>query len=194
MSLDPLFFVNSIFLGAGLSMDAFSVSVADGLAEPSMKRGKRLLIAGTYALFQAAMPLLGWVFVRGLSESFAAFSKAIPYIALVLLSAIGIKMIIDGIRNKGEEKRGGKLAFGTLVLQGVATSIDALSVGFTIAEYTATGAIVSAIIIAAVTFGLCVIALLIGKKIGEKIMGKATAIGGAILILIGIEIFLRGIL
>lgn len=189
-----LFILNSVLLGVGLAMDAFSVSLANGLNEPDMKRRKFFLIAGTFAFFQAFMPMTGWVCVHTIVTVFRAFERFIPWIALVLLLFIGGKMIFDGIAKKdgGEEAVG--VGFGALMLQGIATSIDALSVGFTIAEYELPAALAASLIIAGVTFIICAAGLAIGRKFGTKLADKAQILGGIILIGIGIEIFVTGIL
>lgn len=205
--VDFLFFFNSALLGVGLAMDAFSVSAANGLAEPNMKKSKEFSISGTFAFFQFLMPMLGWVLVRFAAEQFTAFQKAVPYIALVLLLFIGGKMLYEGIKNKGDDDINGengekgeettavtKLTLLRLLVQGIATSIDALSVGFTIAEYKVTEALVCSAIVAAVTFGICVAGTYIGKKFGTKLAGKATILGGVILIIIGLEIFIKGVI
>lgn len=191
MELNLLFFLNSALLGVGLAMDAFSVSLANGLNEPVMKREKMCGIAGIFAFFQAFMPMVGWVCVRTIAQTFQAFEKCIPWIALLLLLFIGGKMLLDGIRNNPEESEATGVGIGALLVQGVATSIDALSVGFTIAEYGLMMASVCALIIAAVTFIICMAGLIIGKKFGTKLSNKATIFGGIILIVIGIEIFVR---
>ncbi|MBQ0001932.1 MAG: manganese efflux pump [Treponema sp.] len=194
MNYDAAFFINSILLGVGLAMDAFSVSLANGLNEPKMKAGRMSLIAGVFAIFQAAMPMIGWTCVHTVVQYFSAFEKFIPWIALILLLYIGGKMLIEGIKGGDETEEGVKnLAFGALMVQGVATSIDALSVGFTIADYNFMMALVCALIIAIVTFGICIAGLIIGKKVGTKIAGKANILGGVILIGIGIEIFVKGV-
>ena len=95
---DFTFFFNSILLGVGLAMDAFSVSLANGLNEPKMKGAKMFAIAGIFSLLQFLMPLIGWLCIHTVAEHFALFEKAVPYIALVLLSYIGIHMIIEGIK------------------------------------------------------------------------------------------------
>ena len=139
------------------------------------------------------MPLIGWICVRTVVQYFSAFEKFIPWIALVLLLFIGVKMLIDGAKNKdGEQKPA--LGIGALLLQGVATSIDALSVGFTISHYVFWQALVAVLVIMAITFGICLAGVFLGKKFGTKLAGKATIIGGIIIIAIGIEIFLTGIL
>ena len=190
MTFSFLFIFNSVLFGVGLAMDAFSVSLANGLREPDMPASRGLLIAGTFGLFQTAMPLLGWFCVHSIAEAFQAFQRFIPWIALALLVFIGVKMILEGIRGSEEA---GSLKGVALFVQGIATSIDALSVGFTIAEYTLVFALTESLIIGLVTFGLCVIAVRLGGKIGARLSGKAPIVGGIILILIGIEIFVTGI-
>ena len=189
MNLGIIFFVNSILLGVGLAMDAFSVSLANGLNEPKMKGAKMCGIAAVFAVFQAVMPLIGWICVHTVAQYFTAFEKLIPWIALILLAFIGGKMLIEGIRSKNEDKPESAVGFAALMLQGIATSIDALSVGFTIADYNLPTALICVLIIAAVTFVICVAGLAIGKKFGTKLSGKAAILGGVILIAIGIEIF-----
>ena len=181
MTLGFAFFLNSVLFGVGLAMDAFSVSVANAIADPDMKFAQRLRIAGCFALFQILMPLLGWLCVRSIAESFTAFQKFIPWIALGLLLYIGGKMLLEGVRGGAEDETEEKksLGRGTLLLQGVATSIDALSVGFTIEEYPFSAA-------------LCLCGLFLGRTIGRKLDRIAPILGGLILIGIGVEIFLTG--
>ena len=186
------FVINSILLGVGLAMDAFSVSIANGLNEPHMRRRREVLIAGTYAFFQFLMPVIGWFCVHELVRQFRVFERFIPWIALALLLWIGGKMIWEGLRKKTEEAPPA-VSLKDLMIQGVATSIDALSVGFTIAEYTFVFALTEALIIGVVTFGICMAGLQFGRKIGAKFSGKAPVIGGVILILIGLEIFITGL-
>ena len=181
-----LFFVfNSVLLGVGLAMDAFSVSLANGLNEPAMHKKKMCVIAGTFGFFQALMPMIGWVCVHTIIEYFKMFEKFIPWIALILLLFIGGKMVKEGIQDGAEEVEKAKVGALALLIQGIATSIDALSVGFTIAEYD--------FIMAAVTFVISFTGLILGKKCGTKFSNKATILGGAILIAIGIEIFVSGV-
>ena len=186
--------ITGILLGLGLAMDAFSVSLANGLNAPCMKLPKMSMIAGIFAGFQALMPLLGWVCIHTVAEKFSAFEKVIPWIALILLCWIGGKMLWEGIRNDDENEESdcaGKLTLGALLIQGVATSIDALSVGFTIAHYNLLQALVCALLIAAVTFVICMGGLYIGKKFGTKLANKASILGGVILIGIGLWIFFK---
>ena len=146
-----VFFLNSVLLGVGLAMDAFSVSMANGLHDPTIV------------------------------ELFASFETLIPWIALALLGYIGGKMLLDGIRGE-EAEEAAQLSAGALFMQGIATSIDALSVGFTISEYGWMMALTAAIIIAVVTFFICMAGLRIGKKFGTQLSGKANILGGVILI------------
>ncbi len=192
MELNFTFFFTSIMLGVGLAMDAFSVSLANGLNEPKMKLPKTFGIAGMFAFFQALMPLIGWLCIHTIAQYFSAFEKLIPWIALALLGYIGGKMLIEGIKNKDCtcDCENQSLGFIALVVQGIATSIDALSVGFTIATYDFKAAILSALTIAIVTFFICFAGIFIGKKVGTKLAGKAGIFGGAILIFIGLEIFI----
>ena len=193
MEWSMMFVFNSILLGVGLAMDAFSVSMANGLNEPKMKTGKMCGIAGVFAGFQFAMPMIGWICVHTIIQYFTAFGKFIPWIALVLLAYIGGKMLYEGIQNKDSDEEKPSLGIGALVIQGIATSIDALSVGFTIAAYGWLMAFVAALIVAVVTFVICMAGLVIGKKFGTKLSNKAQILGGSILIVIGIEIFITGV-
>ncbi len=207
------FFFNSIFLGVGLAMDAFSVSIVNGLSESGMRVAKMLKVSGVYAFFQFLMPMIGWICVHTVVEKFTAFEPLIPWIALILLVFIGGKMLLEGLGiiggGEGPEPVGetsprgddcglmmGKavnLTLQLLLIQGIATSIDALSVGFTIAKYGAFMALVCSVIIALVTWILCMTGLKIGIRVGEKFSCHATVFGGIVLIFIGIEIFFRGV-
>lgn len=196
-----LFFFNSILIGVGLAMDAFSVSLANGLNEPDMPFKKMLGAAAIFGLFQGMMPLIGWFCVHSMAEAFSFFEALVPWIALGLLGFIGGKMLYEGIREYRCRTAGGeecpipkRLGLSALLVQGVATSIDALSVGFTISDYNAIQAVVCALIIAIVTLGICAVGIHIGKKFGNAIAGRSAILGGAILIFIGIEIFITSFL
>ena len=193
MKWNVLFFFNSIMLGVGLAMDAFSVSLANGLNEPEMKGKKMYGIAGVFAFFQALMPMVGWICVHTIVQYFRAFEKFIPWIALLLLTLIGGNMLAEGIKKQEEEVKEKKLGMAVLLMQGIATSIDALSVGFTISEYGFFMALACALIIAIVTFVICMTGLLIGKKFGTGFSKRAVILGGVILISIGLEIFITGL-
>lgn len=174
-------------------MDAFSVSLANGLNDPKMRKTRMCQIAGVFAFFQALMPMAGWFCVHTIVEKFKIFEKFIPWIALALLGYIGINMIISGNKGEDPEEVNERLTLSALLIQGVATSIDALSVGFTISEYGLAMALLCALLIAAVTFIICMGGLIIGKTAGTKLSGKATILGGVILIIIGLEIFITGV-
>ncbi len=184
------FFFNSILLGIGLAMDAFSVSLANGLNEPKMKRARMSGVAGIFALFQFAMPMIGWICVRTVARYFGVFEKSIPWIALVLLGFIGTKMLYESIKSDECEEEKPAVSLTGLIVQGIATSIDALSVGLTICDHNFTEALVACLLIGTVTFFICFSGIAIGKKAGTKLANKAGILGGAILIFIGLEIFI----
>ena len=190
MNIGFTFFFQSILLGIGLAMDAFSVSLANGLNEPCMKTRRACGIAGIFALFQFAMPMIGWICVSTIADYFKTFEKFIPWIALALLGYIGGKMLYEGIKGGDAEDEKAAATFGALLVQGVATSIDALSVGFTIAHYNLAEALLSCLLIGVVTFFICFAGIAIGKKAGTKLANKAGILGGCILIFIGLEIFI----
>lgn len=203
--------ITSVLLGVGLAMDAFSVSIANGLADSGMKKGRMLSIAGTFAGFQFMMPMIGWLLVTEAVKVFKWFSPLIPWIALILLLIIGGGLLKDGIAELRESRDGSaggndggeaaaekddspmKLTFAALMMQGVATSIDALSVGFTTAHYDTLQALLSSLIIGVVTLFICLGGLRIGRRLGELLAGRASILGGLILIGIGLEIWIKGV-
>ena len=189
MEWNLVFFINSLLLGFGLAMDAFSVSLANGLREPDMNAGTMCAISGVFAFFQALMPMIGWLCIHTVVQSFRSFEVLIPWIALALLSYIGGKMLWDSLKKQESQEQPNHLTPLTLLIQGIATSIDALSVGFTIAEYDRIAALASSVIIAAVTFSICITGIAVGKRAGIHLANKAGILGGMILILIGLEIF-----
>ena len=190
MNLDFTFFFNSILLGIGLAMDAFSVSLANGLNEPCMAKKRILGMASIFASFQFVMPMIGWIFVSTLAEYFSVFQQFIPWIALVLLCYIGGKMLYEGIKCGDCEECKTSATLSALLVQGIATSIDALSVGFTISEYNIGEALLSTALIGVVTLFICMAGIVIGRTAGTKLAGKAGILGGSILIFIGLEIFI----
>ncbi len=194
MPQSVIFVLTSLSLGVGLAMDAFSVSHANGLGNPCMRLRMAVKIAAVFAFFQALMPMLGWILVHTAAEQFDVFHRCVPYIALVLLCFIGGKMLFEGIKEIKEgtcpcENMTKRLTITALVVQGIATSIDALSVGLTIADSNVLEALGSALIIGAVTFLICFVGVTVGRTFGGGLSGKATVLGGIILIVIGIEIF-----
>lgn len=193
-----IWILTAIGLGAGLAMDACAVSMSNGLAEPKMKLGKIFTIAGFFGVFQIIMPIFGYLAVTVLSatlgENFTRiFGYLVPWIALTLLLILGIKMIVEGIKegkdsNKENEELV-KLTIGGLFVQAIATSIDALSVGVIYGNVIPLEAYTTFLIIGIVTFGISVAAVFIGKKFGTIFSNKATIAGGIILCAIGLEIF-----
>ncbi len=181
--------LTSIFLGIGLAMDACAVSMADGLKDSKMKISKIVFIALMFAVFQGSMPLIGYFLGHAI---FKNVIWIIPILSLLLLTTLGIKMIIDG-RNHEYKNVEKNLTIVVVLLQSIATSIDALSVGVTMSNYTLSEALISVSLIALVTFIICYIGVVIGKKFGTKLENIAETTGGIILILIGIEIFIKGI-
>ena len=183
-----LFFINCVLLGIGLAMDAFTVSIANGMHEPNIKTRKTFFIALLFAFFQSLMPLIGWICVHTIVEKFSQFAKFVPWIAFALLIFLGVKMIINSRKKEKDDKIA--IGFLALIVQAIATSIDALSVGFTISEYSIYQAGICFIIIALITFAICFSGVLIGKKFGKIFSSKAEIIGGIILIVIGLEILI----
>ncbi len=173
-------------LGVGLAMDAFSVSVVNGFSVKNMERSGRMKMAGAFGFFQCLMPLIGWALVNVLLSVFRVLNKYIPWVAMALLFYLGGKMVYEGIRGETEEME--DLGRRTLLLQSIATSIDALSAGIVLSAMSLHAAVISSVLIGLITFAFCVIGALIGKKFGTKLAGRATILGGIILIFIGIKI------
>lgn len=216
----------SLMLGTGLAMDACAVSMTDGLNEPAMKGRKAVFVASLFGFFQALMPMVGWVCVTLIVDKFTAFAAFVPYIAFALLAFIGGKMLFDGFKDIAREKRESKnttdnvgettdeqsqteqkatnvknaackkLTVGALLLQAVATSIDALSAGFSLSDIAGDNvwyALIACGIIAVITFGISIGAIYLGKKFGDKLGAKAEVLGGFVLVAIGLEILIKGI-
>ncbi len=180
------FFINSVLLGVGLAMDAAAVSMANGFKEPKMKAWKTVLIALFFGIFQGIMPLIGYFAGRAV---LSLIEKIIPYLSLIILLYLGIKMIYGAVKKK-EKEEVKALTLGVLIMQAIATSLDALTVGFTLAEMVIVETLVCAAIIMTETFIISISGVFIGKKIGTRLGGKAEIFGGAILIFIGLEIFI----
>ena len=187
--------IEIFILSVAMAIDALIVSFSYGLIMDRKRLFYSLLLALSFGFFQFLMPMIGWICVHTAAEKFKMFEKLIPWIALVLLLFIGGKMLIEGIKNKSEQEEASSSEVGifALLLQGVATSIDALSVGFTISDYGYTQALTCCAVIAAVTFIICMAGVAIGKRFGMSLAEKASVLGGAILIFIGLEIFITGV-
>ena len=193
MEWNVLFFLNSALLGVGLAMDAFSVSLANGLNEPHMGKSKSCGIAGVFAFFQALMPMTGWICVHTIVEYFHAFETFIPWIALILLAFIGGKMVIEAVRDKDVQEIGAKdlpLDHKEMLILAVATSIDALAVGITFA-FLNVSIMEACLIIGCTTFVLSIIGVVVGNFFGTRYKKKAEIAGGLVLILIGVKILVE---
>lgn len=181
------FVVNSLLLGVGLAADAFSVSVANGINYPKLKLSKVTKIAGMYAVFQALMPMTGWLLTHTLLNYFQAFQKIIPKISKLFLLYLGFKMILDSRQSQDLEDEVEGLSDKELLVQAIATSIDALLIGFAISSYPVIGAVVCSMLIAMVTFILCFFGVHFGKEVGLRLAGRASVMSGIILILIALK-------
>lgn len=185
-----MFILNSLLLGVALAMDAFTVSCADGMACGGGVR-RAVKVSSVFGMFQMIMPLAGWIFVTLLTDLFEQIRQFIPWISLLILGFLGAKMINDGLSEQDEEKAAA--GFGGLILQGVATSIDALSAGLTFTDNPAYEVIIGSAVIGVVTFGICMAGVIFGEKIRSLVGNRGTVAGGVILILIGVEIFLKAV-
>lgn len=188
-------FSDILLIGVGLSMDAFAVSMCQGVSMKKPDLVKTALIALFFGGFQALMPLLGFA----LGSTFASAITIGPWIAFGLLLILGIKMLIDGIRNKGEEPSGFG-SIGKLFILAIATSIDAFAVGVTFSMQEGivwltggTSIFLAIALIGATTFVLSLIGVWIGNRFGLRYHRAATIVGGIILILIGIKILLEAL-
>ena len=184
--------IYAIGLGIGLAMDASCVSMTNAMVEKNMRIAKAFAMATLFGLFQFVMPMIGYFLGSLFTKYISAF---IPIIALVLLSIIGIKMIVEAVKQKkkGIEITQKKISPAELFVQALATSIDALSVGVLFIMETTYSAIASFAVIGCVTVAMTLIAFFIGKKIGLLLKNKATLVGGIILIAIGLEIFIQSL-
>lgn len=175
-----------ILVGIGLSMDAFAVSICKGLSMKKIEM-KNTIIVGTYfGVFQAIMPLTGYLLGTTFSELVISIDH---WIAFILLTTIGSKMLKEAYCNNDEDEND-NLDFKTMIVLAIATSIDALAIGITFAFFEIN--IIKAIsIIGFLTFTISSVGVIIGNKFGHKFQGKAEVIGGIILIIIGIKILIE---
>lgn len=185
MSIIELFLI-----ALGLSMDAFAVAVTNGMCIKRLRRREAFLIAAAFGVFQGLMPTIGYA----LGFAFTEYIKSVDhYIALVLLGIIGGKMLYEGITSHDSEKNcriEPKLTLAVLLMQAVATSIDALAVGVSFAAMEV-NIVTAALFIACIT-GICsFVGVYIGKRFGNIINNKAEILGGVVLILIGLKIFIE---
>ncbi len=175
-----------VFIGIGLAMDAFAVSICKGLSMKKLDLKKAIIIALYFGIFQAIMPLIGYF----LGINLQSFVTSIDHwIAFILLSFIGGNMIKESFDDE-IEKRNDKVDFKTMIILAIATSIDALAVGITFAFLNA-NIILSVTFIGIITFIISILGVKIGNKFGDKFQNKAELLGGIILILIGLKILLE---
>lgn len=181
--------VEIVLLAVALAMDAVAVSLARGMAAGRADRREALLLAGAFGLFQALMPLLGWL----LSSLFADLVRsAAPWIAFGLLLLIGAKMIKESFEDDEDDEASGRLPLLQVLGLAVATSIDAFAVGVTFAVLdVAVGPAV--VVIGVVTFVLSLVAVLVGARVGSRLGSRAELFGGVVLVLIGVRILLDGL-
>ncbi len=186
-------FLTTVMLGLGLAMDAFAVSITNGLCYKDMRTGMRITMAASFGLFQGIMPALGYF----TGNVFAEKIKAIDHwVAFVLLAGIGINMIAEAIKENKSHKKGEsyceikKLTITSLLVQSVATSIDAFAVGISLALAGAS-ILTSAVSIAVITFLCCLAGVYIGTFAGGALKDKAQIAGGIVLIFIGLKILIE---
>ncbi|SDM88610.1 manganese efflux pump MntP family protein [Acetanaerobacterium elongatum] len=181
-----------LVMSIGLAMDAFAVSVSNGMCVAKMRLKQALIFAFAFGLAQGIMPCIGWL----AGQVFASYIQQIDHwVALILLSFIGVKMIVETIkelRNPKEECPAGGISAKTIFIQAVATSIDALAVGVSLAAMNV-DIIYAAAMIAGVTFVICLAGAYLGKSVGRLLKDKAEIFGGVVLILLGIKIFIEDV-
>ena len=176
-----------VLLAMGLAMDAFAVSVTNGMCLKKCGLREVLAMALTFGTFQAAMPVLGY---WGGSLFYEQIKFVDHWIAFGLLAFLGIRMILEGIKTR-RERQGESLTFQLLLIQGVATSIDALAVGISLSAVQA-NIVSAALIIGVVTAALCFVATFMGRRFGTILNDKAELLGGIILVAIGVKILIGG--
>lgn len=180
-----------ILISFSLSADAFSVSLCKGLKMGKFNLKHALITGGFFGFFQALMPVIGWL----LGMQFISYIEKYDHIiAFALLAFIGVKMIIDAIRDKDKEEGSAKLDIKELFVMAIATSIDALAVGITLSFESDLNIFFEAAVIGLITFAVCVAGVFIGNRFGAKFKDKAAIIGGAVLILLGVKILIEGII
>ena len=184
------FVIQSLMVGLGLAMDSCTVSMTDGMNEKNMTIIKNILIALIFTIFQQVMPIVGY-FIGRIFYGF--ISKYVPIIALIILGILGVKMLADTIKDNNQSEKLGKLTFSIIILQAIATSIDALSVGVTFVGHSIQKMLFSTAIIGVITFILTFFGVKIGKKFGTLFGKDAQIVGGLMLILNGIEIYISSL-
>lgn len=185
--------INSILLAIGLGVDSFSISLVNGISYPNLTKKDHLIQSLIFGICQSIMPFAGYILLVYFSNKLSILKTTSPYISLILLSYLGIKLILESFKNNEVEKTNQKLTILTLILQGIATSIDAVSCSFSMIDLTMLEAVIEVVIIGIITVLISSLALSLGKEIGKKVEKYSQFIGGFILILIGIILFIKGI-
>lgn len=185
--------ITLLFLALGLSADAFAVSVTNGICCRKINCKNAILTGITFGFFQALMPVIGFFLGRAFFDVIHRYQH---FAALLLLGAIGINMLSDAIKSIHSEEVSRKDDIFTaknLVLQGIATSIDAMAAGVSFAVLQI-NILYSSLLIGAVTFLCCFLGVYIGRLFGALLGASARLVGGSILILIGLKIFIEAYL
>lgn len=182
MSLYALF-----ILAVGLSMDAFAVSVCKGLALGKVSKKHCVIVGLWFGGFQALMPLTGYFLGFRFREKITAVDH---WIAFVLLAIIGINMVREALSKDEDEEADPDLSFKSMLILAIATSIDALAVGITLA-FLDVNIVPAVLFIGSITFTISAVGVKIGSIFGTKYKSKAEIVGGVILILLGTQILLE---
>jgi len=175
-----------LFIALGLAIDSFSVSVANGLANKTFKIREALKISAFFGFFQGIMPVIGWVAGESVADLISGFDH---WIAFLILTLVGVKMIYGAIRNKSQNFIK-SLNIKVLLILSIATSIDALAVGLTL-SFLEISVLFPALVIGVVTFLLCFLGVFVGSRFGSILKNKVKILGGLILIGIGLQILLE---
>ena len=183
--------INSLLLALGLGVDSFSISLVNGISYPDSSKKDQLKESFIFGICQSVMPFAGYILLVYFSNKLTILKTVSPYVSLILLSYLGIKLITESFKTSEVQKSNIKLTIGTLIIQGIATSIDAVSCSFSMINLSMFEAIIEIVIIGIVTVLLSYIALNLGKEIGRKVEKYSQIIGGIILILIGIILFIK---
>ena len=184
-------FITLLIIAIGLSFDTFAVSVSTGLTICEIRLWQAVRVAIVLAIFQAAMPLIGWILGTQVASYINEYDH---WIAFGLLTILGGKMIYESFKEKEEEKKFNPLKLTVLIGMAIATSIDALVVGVSFAFFKDLNIYWTILIIGAVTFLVAMIGMLFGKKVGNRFGTKMEIIGGLILIGIGLKILISHVI
>ncbi len=188
------FLLSSVLFGLGLAVDAFLISLSNGMSGTRIKRGKLCADAALFAVFQFIAPLAGWLLVKTVAQRFAVIEELLAVAALAVLLFLGIKMVAEGLKKQPQPlivSKESKCA--PLLVQAMATSVDALSVGLAIAGYGWQTALVGSAIISLITFAAYTAGHFVGRKFGNVFVGGASIAGGVIFIIMAAEMFLSGV-